>query len=309
MDGRWKLAVAGSVILSGLVGCKSDPNVLEMPPPVSSSKPNSIYVPEPPDVAAKKDGPISSSTVIVYANMCVEVVAKDPNKPAGEREHLLSQARQMYQDTLQHEPKNVDALLGLGQLYRVSGETAKLNEVMQKATSQHGNDPKVWAWLAKQNAMSNNWPAAIECYQHCCKLDPDNRMYRINLGFTLARAGRYQEGYECLSRSMREAEARYNVAQMMTYNGEVDKARVELHLALQADPNFNAANDKLASLPNAGAPGNSDVRTVGYEQPAPASIVRPLMHEERPASPATGPLIRQGEWPQPSMLLPRTGSR
>ena len=309
MDGRWKLAVAGSVILSGLVGCSGKQTVPELPPPVPA-KSNAVYVPEPPEEAAKKDGPLSSSTVLVYANMCVEVVAKDPNKPAGEREQLLAQARQMYQDVLAREPNNVDALLGLGQLYRVSGETAKMNEVVQKASTLHANNAKVWAWTAKQHAMSNNWPAAVEDYRHACKLDPDNRQYRIHMGFTLARAGRYAEGYDYLSRSMKESEARYNLAQMMIYNGEMEKARVELRLALQADPNFHAASDKLASLQNPDAKAATDVRTVAHEElMVPMNQARPAIHEIKEQIQPAGPLIRQAEWPQPSMLLPRTGRR
>ena len=312
MEGRWKLALAGSAMLSGLIGCTSTPKLPELPTP-ASTKANSIYVPEPPDEKTVKDGPISAATIIVYANMCVEMVAKDPNRPSAEREQLLAQARMKYQDVLRQDPKNIDALMGLGQLYQVSGEAEKQREIIQKATSLHANNAKVWAWVAKQQAMANNWPAAIDAYGHASKLDPDNRVYRIHLGFTLARAGRYDEGYACLSRCMREAEARYNLACMMIYNGEMDKARMELGLALRADPNFHAAGDKLASMQNPGSERGTEVRNVANVEiaaPPEPSVLRPAMHEAivTPSQP-TGPLIRQAEWPQPSTLFPRTGGR
>jgi tetratricopeptide (TPR) repeat protein len=283
-----------------------------MPPPVSA-KGNATFVPEPNDDGVVKDGPISSATVIVYANMCVEMVAKEPNKPSSEREQLLTQARTKYQEVLQREPKNVDALTGLGQLYQVSGEADKLKEIMQKATSLHSNNAKVWAWVAKEQAMVNNWPAAIDAYSHASKIDPDNRLYRIHLGFTLARAGRYPEGYECLSRCMREAEARYNLASMMIYNGEMEKAKMELRLAMLADPNFHAAGEKLASMQNPGVERGNDVRTVANEEvviPPQPNPVQAAVHEQivTPMQP-TGPLIRQADWPQPSTLFPRTGGR
>ena len=153
-------------------------------------------------------------------------------------------------DTRHFYPKNVDALLGLGQMYQVTGELDKLREIERRATTQHPQDAKVWAWVAVRQAQTKNWTEAAQSYHQAVKLDPENRVYRIHLGFTLARAGRYDEGYEWLSRSMREADARYNLAQMMIHNGDVDKARMELRLCLKADPKLKAAEDELASLAN-----------------------------------------------------------
>lgn len=254
MDGRWKISIAGSVILSGVIGCTSTKSSLpDTPPPPPTGK-NSVYVPEPADEGVKKDGPLACSTLVLFGNMWVEMVAKDPNKPAAERDTLLSKARRVYMDVLQREPKNVDALIGLGEMYKVTGESDKLLEVEKKAMALHPQNPNVWAWVAKQQAQAKNFDAAADSYQHALKYDPENRTYRIHLGFTLARGGHYVEGYECLSRAMHEAEARFNLAQMMLHNGETEKARTELRLCLKADPNMKAADDLLASLTN-GGPG------------------------------------------------------
>ncbi len=138
----------------------------------------------------------------------------------------------------------------MGQMYQVTGEIEKQHEIERKVTAMYPEDAKVWAWVAVRQAQAKNWEPAATSYQHAVNLDPDNRMYRIHLGFTLARAKRYTEGYEWLSRSMREADARYNLAQMMIHNGDVDKARMELRLCLKADPNMTGAEELLASLAN-----------------------------------------------------------
>ena len=192
--------------------------------------------------------------------MSVEAVATDPTKSASDRDRLLTQARQVYQEVLAADPKNVDALFGLGEMYQVTGEAERLTEVLARATKTHPGNAKVWAWVAVKHGQAKKWDLACEAYGRASKLDPDNRMYRIHHGFTLARTGRYDEGYECLSRSMREAEARYNLAMMMLHNNEVERAKMELKLALRADPNFGAATEKLASL------GNANVQQVGFEQ-------------------------------------------
>lgn len=264
MDGRWKLALAGG-LLSGLFGCstvqKQQP-LEAAPPPMTASTAKSIFVQEPPD-EAPKDGPLAPSTMLAFAAVWIEAVNQDPNKPAPERERLLSQARQAYQEVLQRDPKNLEALLGLGQLYQLTGEMDKLREVEQRVVTVHAKDAKAWAWVALRKAQAKDFDAASECYHQATKLDPDNRMYRIHLGLTLARAGRYDEGREWLLRSMREAEARYNLAKMMLHNNEPEKARIELRMAVQADPAMQAAKDELLSLT---ATASGDVRAVEYQE-------------------------------------------
>jgi tetratricopeptide (TPR) repeat protein len=281
MDGRWKL-FAGGLIVSGLMGCtmwKPKPILPDSPPPPVSTAKNSVFVPEPTDEGELKEGPLASSTTILFANMWVEAVAKDPNKPAADREALLAKARGVYQDILSREPNNVDALLGLGEMYQVAGEIDKLREVEKKATSLHPKNPKVWAWVAVRQARAKNFDEAAESYHQAVKLEPDNRMYRIHLGFTLARGGRYAEGFEWLSRSMREAEARFNVAQMMIHNGDIEKAKLELRLSLKADPNFKAAGDQLTAIMNPNAPPGTDIRTVGHKETN--NVIPPIQVERK----------------------------
>jgi tetratricopeptide (TPR) repeat protein len=266
MDGRWKLVLVGG-LASALVGCNlfsKTPQVVVTPPPDISHSSNTVYVPEPAEEVVEKDGPLSPATMIVFAKTWVEAVAMDPNKPAAERERLLTQARHAYQEILSRDPKNIEALLGLGQMYHVTGELAKLREVEERAKSHHPNNAKVWAWVAVRQAQAKNWDSAAECYHRAAKLDPESRIYRIHLGFTLARAGRYDEGYEWLKRSMRQAEARYNLAKMMIHNGDTEQAREYLHAAMRADPAFTPARDQLLAL----TAGGSDVRSASHDEPS-----------------------------------------
>jgi tetratricopeptide (TPR) repeat protein len=285
MDGRWKLLLAGG-LLAGLVGCKSTPAQPEPPPalPTTTLPPApGLTPPSPPspptaktsgkaaiftaDSAdeAKKDGPLAPGTLITFANTCVEAVARDRSKPAAEREKLLTRARELYQQVLAREPKNVDALLGLGHMYHISGEPGKVEEIERRLKAEHSKDAKVWGWMAVRAGQAKQWDAAIQCYHTAAKLDPDNRVYRTHLGFTLARVGRYREGYEWLKTSMKEADARYSLAQMQIHNGHVEVAQEELARALEADPGFKAARDQLATLSaGGGAAAAPGVRTVGH---------------------------------------------
>ncbi|HEX3148781.1 MAG TPA: hypothetical protein VHR66_11900 [Gemmataceae bacterium] len=276
MDGRWKLALA-STMLAGLVGCTTTPKpMVEAPPPIPAGK-NSVYVPEPTDDNDKKEGPLAASTKLTFAASWVDAVATDPTKPAAERERLLSQSRQVYQEVLAQDPKNIEALIGIGEMYQVTGETDRMNEVLVRATKLHPGNAKVWAWVAVKRSQAKEWDMACDAYARAVKVDPENRMYRIHMGFTLARSGRYEEGYECLSKSMRESEAHYNLAMMMIHNGDMARARQELQMSLRVDPNFSAAGEKLTALINGQlkSDAHSDVRTVGYEEVEPVRLNTP----------------------------------
>jgi Tfp pilus assembly protein PilF len=277
MDGRWKLLLAGG-LLAGMVGCKSTPAQPEPPPALPTTTLPPAPGPSPPAAKAsgkaaiftadssdevQKDGPLSPTTLITFANTCVDVVAKDPHKPAAEREHMLTRARELYQQALARDPKNVDALLGLGQMYHISGETGKVQEIERRLKAEHPKDAKVWGWMAARSGQAKQWDAAIQCYHTAAKLDPDNRVYRTHLGFTLARVGRYREGYEWLKTSMKEAHARYSLAQMQIHNGHVEVAQEELARALEVDPGYKPARDQLTALATGGAP-SPGVRTVGH---------------------------------------------
>jgi Tfp pilus assembly protein PilF len=270
MDGRWKWALTGGV-LCGLLGCSTTNSQPFAPaPPPQMSGHNSVFVPEPADDGVAREGPLAPSTMLLFASMWVEAVSKDPNKPAADRDRLLTQARHAYQDVLHKDPHSVDALIGLGGLYQVTGESQKLREVEQRAKTLHPNNAKVWAWVAVRRAQAKDFDAAVEAYGQAVKLDPENRLHRIHLGLTLARAKRYEEGREWLLKTMREGEARYNLAMMMLHNGDTDKARMELTLVLHVDPSMQVAKDQLMAMAATGAAAvRPEIRTVGHEEVAP----------------------------------------
>ena len=279
---RCKMAFAGGVIAAS-VGCSSTPKQPELPipaaPPPITQVSKSVTIPEPmDDPRSEKTGPLAPATLLVFADTWVESVRNDPAKPVPERERLLTQARQFYNEVLQRDPKNADALIGTARMYQVTGESDRLAETEKRMREAQPNNAKVWAWIAVRQGQSKDWENAVASYQKAVTLDPDNRMYRIQLGFTLARAGRYDEGFTWLNRSMRESEARFNLAMMMAHNQRPELAREQLTLTLRIDPSFRQASEQLAVLDGGGdnqafpAPTpDTAIRSVGYEEPtAPA---------------------------------------
>ena len=145
----------------------------------------------------------------------------------------------------------------------------------------------MWEAFALCQGQHRDWDDAAESYHEAVKLDPDNRMSRKNLGFTLARAGRFDEGYEWLKRVMREPEARYNLAGIMLFMNEPEKARAQLTLALRADPDFAPARERLVTITAAPAgppPSMNFVRPASYQEAVP---------DARPVKPAAAAMPRE----------------
>ena len=85
----------------------------------------------------------------------------------------------------------------------------------------------------------------------------------------LARMGRPEEAMPWLAKAMPEADARYNLAQMMRHIGQADASQQQMDLALQADPN-HIATLKLMSEGHA-PPAAETVSTVSYRPEEPAA--------------------------------------
>jgi Tfp pilus assembly protein PilF len=258
MEGRWKQLVFCGV-LCATTGC----SLLRDKKPVGPSGTG-----EPPVAAAEEKRPVGPDLLVQMADLRLQA-AMDPGKSVSDREALCNDARINYQKAMEKDPKHLGAMLGMARFSAVVKDRDSCKEWYARATSIHPNNAKIPYEQGKVlGAHFKDRDGAIASLHQATKLDPDNRLYRKDLGFTLAWAGRYDEGYQWLSRVMSEAEARYNVAAMMHFNGQDNQARQQLVLALKVDPKFEPSKMALASLNGHQPPpqqSEPQVQTVGYD--------------------------------------------
>ncbi len=292
MDGLWKRLLAGS-LLCGAVGCSHfrDNN----PKPLPTTEPPLAMTDRPiiEDRRAKNEGPIKVETLVTLGNVRVQAAA-DENRSNAEREDLAKQARTVFQQALSREPKNLEATLGMARMYAVVREKDKCMEWYQRAAQTNPNKGEIWFEMGKcMGSTFKDRDTAIACLHTATRVSPEDRRYRTELGFTLALAGRYEESRAWLSRTMPEAQARYNLAGMMKHNGHTEMAKRELALALHADPNHEPSRDMLADLSGAREmqPDNP-VHNASYEQspmspvgPSPKIPIDPMIPRRNPGSP------------------------
>lgn len=291
MDGRRlrRLFLCGG-LLAGAVGCNRNSTYSDTFGFPKAGQPVGAIVPggKPPPGAApsgptdgltgaavepaaprRKRG-FSADTRVKFADVWVESALGDP--PPANRDQLLDQARQAYAKALEKDSKNKGALLGLARLYARLGDREHAMDFYKKYLTLYPTDHEVGHEIAITHGRWKDWDGAVAWCDFALKADPQNRVYRKTKGFSLARAGKWEDGFKVLCEIMPVAQARYNMARVLEHQNFADHSRLQLQLALQADAGFEPAREFLAELeqpratPN--APDGGQVLPAGYAQPA-----------------------------------------
>lgn len=96
-----------------------------------------------------------------------------------------SQIEAQYKDVIAKDPKNYDAIVGLGNLYYDSGKPEMAIEMYQKALEINPKDANVMTDMGTMYRNTGNFDKAIEAFRKAALIDPKHEQSRYNLGITL----------------------------------------------------------------------------------------------------------------------------
>lgn len=287
MDGRTirRWCVVGGLLVAAL-GCKSNkqppPNLIGPMPeggtamvnmPVGGNNSKSFWsksAPPPATVpvemaAADSKEPAKAESLVAIANVQLDAAMDEKTAP-GSKEGLLDSARKGYQKALQRDPKSKAALQGMAQFYARVGERDKAVEYYKKCLTLH-QEAAIAHEVAVAHGRWRDWAGAVAWCEYALKIDPENRTVKKDLGFFQARAGKWDDAFATLCGIMPEAQARHNLAGLLDHMGHGEASKVQLQLAVKADPNFAPSAAFLAEL---GTPQEANpVQAAGATQPAP----------------------------------------
>ncbi|MDB5306807.1 MAG: Tetratricopeptide repeat protein [Gemmataceae bacterium] len=196
-----------------------------------------------------------ADTAAAFADTWAGAAFVEP--PPPNRDELIDRARFAYQKALQKDPKNKGALIGLARLYAGMNDRERATEGYKKYLQVFPKDGTVCHEIAMTHARWKDWAGAASWCEVALRVDPENRSYRKTMGFSLARAGKWDEALASLGQIMPEAQARYHLAEVLDDMKYLDASRQQLQLALQADPNYAPAREVLAGLDQPAQPGAS----------------------------------------------------
>lgn len=117
-------------------------------------------------------------------------------------------AGEAYARALRFDPNDESALLGLAAAQLKQGNAAEAEAAMTTLLAKHPEHTKALLNLASARVLLSDYPSAIAALQEALRIDPDYRLARLQIGKTLCRAGRVEEGVaelETLVRSGRDA--------------------------------------------------------------------------------------------------------
>lgn len=122
-------------------------------------------------------------------------------------------------------------------------------EVHYREALKHSpNDPKVWNDAGYSYHLQNRWAEAERSLKTAVRLDKTDPRYQINLGLTLASAGKTDEAIKVLTKVAGEPAAHANVGYILAGRGQTEQARVHYQKALALQPDFPVAVAALRRL-------------------------------------------------------------
>jgi tetratricopeptide (TPR) repeat protein len=255
MEGRISITVA--CLFLGLCGCQNRSQSLLTPPTdhpghtlaKTSAPATNVYVPVSPKVenATPDDGkraPRVAAALAAYKEADARALDRNPETQFKVRD----QARKLYQEAIKLDPDFVEAHRGLARVYVDLGDFERAQDTLHKAQAKFPKHSVFWYEQAQLHNRKKEFNEAIQALNRALQMDPENRMYMTTLGMTLARTGQTDLAVQTLSRSMGPASANYNVARMLIHLNRTDAAHHHLRVAVQQNPNLEAARRMLLQM-------------------------------------------------------------
>jgi tetratricopeptide (TPR) repeat protein len=262
MEGRLWIPtwITATCLLLGVCGCQNrsqsifstsnqnpGPGMAKMPaaPSGATHVPVSAQVETgPPDDG--KRVPRVAVAMAAYKEADARAMDRNPETQFKVRD----QARKLYQEAIRLDPNFVEAHRGLARVYVDLGDFPRAQDTLHKAQAKFPKHSIFWYEQAQLHNRKKEFPAAIGALNRALEMDPENRTYITTLGMTLARTGHTDQAVQALSRSMGPASANYNVARMLIHLNRPTEAQHHLRVAVQQNPNLEAARQMLSQMEN-----------------------------------------------------------
>lgn len=134
----------------------------------------------------------------------------------ADRQGRHEDSQRWLSEAIQRDPRNAEIFNDLGYCFLLQGKLTKAESAVTKAVA----------------------------------LDDERPKYKNNLGLVYAHQGRHAEALATFDQAGSKAEAHYNLAYVLGTQGDAEGASQHMQLALDANPQHEAAREALAALAN-----------------------------------------------------------
>ncbi|HWA99848.1 MAG TPA: tetratricopeptide repeat protein [Pirellulales bacterium] len=165
-----------------------------------------------------------------------------------EKNGNTTEAISSYQKALRADPDSLAAMLGLGRLYDRDGKLEQASLCYRLAIEKHPDESSAMNDLGLCYARQGNFTESVATLRRAIDADPEKLLYRNNLATVLVEMGKLDEAIAQLNAVHGKAVAHYNVAILLNERGRREGAIEHFRLAAEANPDFEPAQQWLASM-------------------------------------------------------------
>ncbi len=166
----------------------------------------------------------------------------------AESQQRYSEAINQYKKALELDSKHLPTLYRLAMLYTRLGQHQQAIDTWNHYIRVTDDPATGYSNLGYACELAGRPQEAEQAYRKGIEIDPANQAVRVNYGLMLARRGDFDAAKEHLSAVLTPAQVHYNLASVHELQGRPAEARLEYRRALELDPAFKAARQRLAAL-------------------------------------------------------------
>ena len=175
------------------------------------------------------------------------------------------EAQKKYQEVLQVEPDNFEAILGLARIDLEYDNFGDAEQKLKRAVKVAPDSHEVQYTLGEYYVSQRNWQAAIEPLTEAMLKAPNHQAYRFQLAVALVHVGDVGSAMPHFIQTVGDAEAHFNVAMILKDRGDFSDAEKHLRLAIAKNPEFDQAKHWLNQLRSG---GTNQVKLSGHQAAA-----------------------------------------
>jgi tetratricopeptide (TPR) repeat protein len=150
-----------------------------------------------------------------------------------------AEAENAFQKALDQDPDNEDALSGLAMLYADGGDAKRASELFDKLSKKDPN-PRAFAMLAATYEQMHEYALAANAYKQALQLDPGRTEIKERLAQDLALSDQLDDALklyqEVAAANPHDAEANLRISQIYRQQKKFDLAQKAIEKAKAADP-------------------------------------------------------------------------
>ncbi|MGJ5628354.1 tetratricopeptide repeat protein [Nostoc sp. CALU 1950] len=141
------------------------------------------------------------------------------------QKNRLTDAQQVYQQIIEQQPDQLDALQGLALIAQNLGDYEKAEKSLEQALQSHPNSVKVWFSLGNLHQVQGKFSEAVTAYQGALSIQPNLAPIYNNLGYTFQQLNKLDDAIASYQKALQLkpnfAEAEVNLANALHCQGKL----------------------------------------------------------------------------------------